>query len=436
MVTLLIKFLSPRILLLGCMIGLSLPAMSGERETVLLENGNEIDIEKYPSDGDNLVLWLPSDHGLTTGLKHLASELAKRGVEVWIADPFSTWFLNTTPDSLEKIEQEDYLQLIHKAITSDKNITLASNDKGTSVLLEIARKWQLKNTGNPLTGSIIISPNPYVETPGSGEEAKYLPVVQVTNLNMLLLVPKKSTAFLRLEALQDTLTKAGSTVYLQPLPDVRDRFFFREDATDIEQETSAALARKIKSGIHLLQQTPTPTPNQEAVTVLLAQVKTSSAPATGRILPFRGNWEPPQFTLFDLEGFEYTLENHLGKVLLVNFWASWCPPCIHEIPSMTRLQNSFVNSDFKIIAINLGEDRASIETFLQQHPVNFSVLLDPGQTQPKQWKVFAFPTSYLLDRKGRIRYSVAGGINWNDSEVKQKISSLLNEKQESEQPRL
>lgn len=87
-----------------------------------------------------------------------------------------------------------------------------------------------------------------------------------------------------------------------------------------------------------------------------------------------------------------------------------------------------MDHDFDILAVNLGEDKSSIETFLQQHPVNFSVLLDPGQTQPKQWKVFAFPTSYLLDKNGRIRYSVAGGIDWNEPEIQQIVNELLNER--------
>jgi len=110
---------------------------------------------------------------------------------------------------------------------------------------------------------------------------------------------------------------------------------------------------------------------------------------------------------------------------LINFWASWCSPCIHEIPSMTKLQDTFGSNLISILAINLGEEKGSIETFLAHHPVNFTVLLDPGQSQPKRWKVFAFPTSYLLDKEGIIRYTVAGAIDWDSIDVKQKVSELL-----------
>ena len=418
--------MSLRSLLIISILALPMPAICAERDTITLDNGNDIDIEKYPSTGNNLLLWLPSEHGLTAGLRLLASELAGQGIEVWIADPFSTWFLNTTTDSLEKIDRDDYSRLLSKAIAGGKKVILASNDRGTSVLLDAARTWQLNHTGKTLHGTIIISPNLYIETPGAGQEAAYLPVVNSTRLNMLLMVPKKSTAFLRLEALQRSLANAGSNVFIQPLPAVRDRFFFRQDATESEQQASAKLAQQIKQGMQLLFKTPTPSEISARETTV--EIKKSSSSTTGKVLPFKGNWEPPPFTLFDLAGKKHALSEFRGKVLLVNFWASWCPPCVHEIPSMTRLKDSFMDHNFDILAVNLGEDKASIETFLQQHPVNFPVLLDPGQTQPKQWKVFAFPTSYLLDKNGRIRYSVAGGIDWNEPEIQQIVNELLDDR--------
>jgi len=418
--------MSLRSLLIISLLSLPMPAICAERDTIILDNGNDIDIEKYPSAGNNLLLWLPSEHGLTAGLQKLASDLARRGIEVWIADPFSTWFLNTTTDSLEKIDRDDYSRLLSKAIAGGKKVILASNDRGTSVLLETARRWQLTHTEKSLHGAIIISPNLYIETPGAGQEAEYLPVVDTTRLNMLLMTPKKSTAFLRLEALQSALANAGSNVFVQPLPAVRDRFFFRQDATEPEQQASAILAQQIKHGIQLLLKVPAP--NKVSTIETAVETKKSSSSTTGKALPFKGNWEPPLFTLFDLAGKKHVLSDFRGRVLLVNFWASWCPPCVHEIPSMTRLKDTFRDYDFDILAVNLGEDKASIESFLQQHPVNFPVLLDPGQTQPKQWKVFAFPTSYLLDRNGRIRYSVAGGIDWSDPEIRQIVNELLDER--------
>lgn len=412
---------------LACVILLvaSMVAFSSDRQTVALSNGNELDVVKFPATGRELLLWLPSEHGLTSGLDELAKALSASGTETWIADPFSTWFLPTAPSSLDKIDIKDYQLLIDKARETGKTVFLASNDRGTSVLLTTVYNWQKNNDKHRLGGAVIISPNLYTETPGSGTEAEYLPVVDSTSLPLLLIVPKKSTGYLRIGESQQTLARGGSIVYVQPLAAVRDRFFFRNDAVDSEIKTAAQLPRHIQNGIRLLDKTP----HQVAAVRErpIVEKKKAGQPGTGKLLPFRGNWEPPLFTLLDLDGKSFSLQQYQGKVILVNFWASWCPPCIHEIPSMAQLQESYSNEDFEILALNLGEEREAIVDFLKQHPVNFTVLLDPGQAQPRLWKVFAFPTSYLLDKKGRIRFSVAGAIDWNSNEVKTTIDSLLSE---------
>jgi thiol-disulfide isomerase/thioredoxin len=396
-----------------------------DRQAVTLANGNELDIVKYPAAGDDLLLWLPSEHGLTSGLDEIAKALSTNGTETWVADPFSTWFLATAPSSLDRIDIADYQQLIDQAMLTGKKVFLASNDRGTSLLLETAYNWQAGKEATRLGGAVIISPNLYTETPGSGKEAEYLPVVASTSLPLLLIVPRKSTGFLRIMESQEALARGGSIVYIQPLPGVRDRFFFRNDAVDIEIKTAAQLPRHIQKGISLLDKTP----HHVSAGKQRARIKNKKPgqPGTGKLLPFRGSWAPPPFTLLDLAGKSHSLQQYRDKVVLVNFWASWCPPCIHEIPSMTQLQKAYSGNDFDILALNLGEDREAIDNFLIQHPVNFTVLLDPGQSQPRMWKVFAFPTSYLLGKDGRIRYSVAGAIDWNSSEVKEAIDSLLSE---------
>lgn len=283
------------------------------------------------------------------------------------------------------------------------------------------------NSGIPqkkLAGAVIISPSLYVETPASGTEAQFLPIAQTSNLNILLIIPKKSTAYLRVTELQNILSTSGNTIYVQILPEIRDRFFFREDATDIEQQAAAELDQKIISGMQLLQKTPAAIQTQVTLP-LPVMASTSSLSTTGNLLPFKGNWIPEAFSLSDMNDVTHSLDQYTGKVVLINFWASWCPPCIHEIPSMTKLQDTFGSNLISILAINLGEEKGSIETFLAHHPVNFTVLLDPGQSQPKRWKVFAFPTSYLLDKEGIIRYTVAGAIDWDSIDVKQKVSELL-----------
>jgi len=138
-----------------------------------------------------------------------------------------------------------------------------------------------------------------------------------------------------------------------------------------------------------------------------------------------GQLRPDDFSLIDVKGVSHSLSQYRGKVVIVNFWASWCPPCVHEMPSMSGLKRVFKNRPLEILAINLGEKSDDINEFLSKHPVDFPVLLDSEQKMPKKWNVFAFPTSYILDKNGVIRFSVAGGLDWNSKEVKAKIDQLL-----------
>ena len=210
---------------------------------------------------------------------------------------------------------------------------------------------------------------------------------------------------------------------IHSLTDVRNRFYFRPDATVLEQQVAAEFAAQVAQAMKLTSSFK----RQRKAAELTTVENDSSSKTTGSLREYTGQFRPQDFSLADLNGQEHSLERHRGKVVLVNFWASWCPPCVHEMPSMSRLNDAFRDRPFIILAINLGEKTEDIHGFLQQHPVNFPVLLDPEQELPRQWKVFAFPTSYLIDQQGRIRYSVAGGIDWTSDEVKSAIDGLFDQ---------
>ncbi|MCU7799858.1 MAG: TlpA family protein disulfide reductase [gamma proteobacterium symbiont of Lucinoma myriamae] len=134
---------------------------------------------------------------------------------------------------------------------------------------------------------------------------------------------------------------------------------------------------------------------------------------------------------FELEGIDnkiYHLSDYQGKVLLVNFWASWCPPCIQEIPSMQRLEKSFTGRPFEIVAINVSEQKHGVIRRLKRINMTFTVLFDTKGTTFKQWQAKILPTSFIVDKNGHIRYLVKGPMEWDTEEVSEVINKLLLEK--------
>jgi peroxiredoxin len=152
-----------------------------------------------------------------------------------------------------------------------------------------------------------------------------------------------------------------------------------------------------------------------------------STPPNDDALPVYKGEQNRRLVLQDMDGKTINLKDYRGKVVLLNFWASWCPPCVHEMPSMAALKTQLKGQDFEILAANLAEDKAAINAFVKSHPVNFPILLDPKGSAVKEWKVFAYPSSYLIDKKGQIRYALFGGYEWTSPAAMHAIEQLLKE---------
>lgn len=137
---------------------------------------------------------------------------------------------------------------------------------------------------------------------------------------------------------------------------------------------------------------------------------------------------PPDLALKDLAGVSRSLDDYKGKVVLVNFWATWCPPCRREMPSMQRLKEKMSGRPFVLLGVDSAEQREEVEAFLKLVKVDFPILLDPDTAATRRWKVFALPTSFLLDRNGKVRFSISGPTEWDEGEAVQIIESLMQEK--------
>jgi thiol-disulfide isomerase/thioredoxin len=133
----------------------------------------------------------------------------------------------------------------------------------------------------------------------------------------------------------------------------------------------------------------------------------------------------PALALPDLAGRRHALADYRGKVVLINFWATWCEPCRDEMPSMQKLEERLRGQPFVILGVNHGEAESRVREFAERMRIGFSMLVDPSQDAPKAWRVRILPASFLVARDGRVRYRVIGEMDWASDEALSVVGALL-----------
>ena len=159
------------------------------------------------------------------------------------------------------------------------------------------------------------------------------------------------------------------------------------------------------------------------VAVLSAGLPSAWA-AGGTMKPWGGGPTPP-LALRDLAGKEHKLADYKGKVVILNFWATWCDPCREEMPAMQRLQDKLAGKPFAILAVDYGEGPPRIGEFLKKVPVRFTVLLDRDTSAATAWKVKVLPTTLVIDPEQKVRFVAVGDVGWDTLPVESEIVKLL-----------
>lgn len=146
--------------------------------------------------------------------------------------------------------------------------------------------------------------------------------------------------------------------------------------------------------------------------------------------PVKGNPPAADFSLTDIDERPHTLSGYRGKVVIVNFWATWCPPCRHEMPSMEEVYQRYEDQGFVVLAVNEWEDADRVFVYTGQLSIapTFPILFDKLGEVADSYVVKGLPTTVLLNRKGQVVYRAIGGRDFNHPEVDKVIRNLLNEK--------
>ena len=157
--------------------------------------------------------------------------------------------------------------------------------------------------------------------------------------------------------------------------------------------------------------------------ILALSLSATDDTAAGELSPVTAT-TPLALHLPDLEGQVQALDTLRGKLVLVNFWASWCTPCITEMPSIQRLSDDMRDRGFAVIGVNVGEGEPRVRAVVERLGLDFPILLDKDSAAFERLRISVLPTTYLLDGDGVVRYVGRGPLEWDSAEVKRILQDL------------
>jgi peroxiredoxin len=153
---------------------------------------------------------------------------------------------------------------------------------------------------------------------------------------------------------------------------------------------------------------------------------TTGTPTAAREIA--GGERAPEFNLKTLGGGSVDLADFRGKVVMVHFWATWCPPCVEEIPTLDKLFHNLTGKDFALLAVSEDDDGAAVASFLQKNKLSLPVLMDAGSEVARQYGTYKLPETYIVDRQGVVQYKAIGPRDWTDPANIQILQKLIESK--------
>ena len=400
-------------------------------ESISVNEELDIPITRYEAFADDapIVLWLPSSRGTSSKQAITAGALGDLDIETWIVDLHTAYFVDVGRRSVEHFQAQDIADLIRVAeARTDKKVYLMATDRVAKPALEGIALYQqqaaLENGPSKLGGIVLFHPNLNYPAIEPGETVRYVPISHNSTIPIYFIQPSISTRQWRSLELQTILQEGGSAVFLHPMPGIHAGFHMRpdEDLNDADFAQRARLAKDLKTAIVLLSlQAEVPAPD----VISVGGTKRAGAKRQYGLNKLNGRTALP-LMLENVNSQAVNVDYADNMLTLVSFWASWCDPCIKELPSLKRLNDDFYDKGLRIYTVNIGESRQDILKAVKQFSMaEYTNLRDPEGIAMNAWHVYGFPSNFLIASNGNMNYGSIGGVEWDEPAVREMIDHLL-----------
>ena len=162
-----------------------------------------------------------------------------------------------------------------------------------------------------------------------------------------------------------------------------------------------------------------------AVVIVLLQTRESTFNRSGLLQPEQGK-PAPDFSLPNLDGDTVRLSDYSGRVIMLNIWATWCPSCVEEMPSMEKLHQELSPEGLEIIAVSIDASGMDVvKPFMEEHKLTFTALMDPDGEIRRLYKITGIPESYIIDKQGVIVAKIIGSRDWGGTEAIRYFRKLI-----------
>jgi len=370
-----------------------------------------------------LYLWIGEPEAPNDGDALAIKALAKSG-SIWYLDTPEALFEDRSRMTMRKMSGQFMQKLMKKATTLFDEVIVVTADVGSVPVLRGLHLWQEQadnKSRNQLKNVILLYPSLFVNAPAAGEVPEFFPISYQTALPITILQPAQGTQANTIKLTEKALKMGGSFVQTQIVPIATDGYFkyqnirlmAKDAAKRIEATTSEQIQRvnKIKYKVAKL----------EPLNVVIPESKIISG-----LIKLKTKTFMPKIELNALNGEAMKIpDDYRGKALLINFWATWCPHCVEEIPSMNRALNHLDPERFAMISISYKDSKAILDEFVKKVKVDFPILLDSDGKLSEQWNIFAFPSSFLIDANGQIHYSINAGSIWDSPEMIDYLTEVM-----------